>query len=157
MLTFRYSRLKWLADKMNIRKSRFIESVRVTSRGINGQITIKLRIAIQQIYYDACCVANKTFGHLLLDLSSNKIHHTLLLRTGILNVNEQRSYSINADGMTFTYYDTIREEGEGNEHHFRLLDKREHIKKETYKQGEKIKELLIVKNGGSNAATESSG
>ena len=131
--------------------------LRVTSRGINGQITIKPRIAIQQIYYDACCAANKTFGHLLLDLSSNKIHHTLLLRTGILNVNEQRSYSINADGMTFTYYDTIREEGEGNEHHFRLLDKREHIKKETYKQGEKIKELLIVKNGGSNAARESSG
>ena len=86
--------------------------LRVTSRGINGQITIKPRIAIQQIYYDACCAANKTFGHLLLDLSSNKIHHTLLLRTGILNINEQRSYSINADGMTFTYYDTIREEGE---------------------------------------------
>ena len=82
--------------------------LRVTSREINCQITIKPRIAIQQIYYVACCAANKTFGHLLLDLSSNKIHHTLLLRTGILNVNEQRSYSINADGMTFTYYGNIR-------------------------------------------------
>ena len=126
--------------------------LRVTSRGVNGHITIKPRVAIQQIYYDACCATNKTFGHLLLDLSSNKIHHTLLLRTNILNVNEQRSYSINADGLTFTYYDTIREEGLGKEHHFRLLDKREHIKKETYKQGEKIKE-----NGGSNVASKSTG
>ena len=130
--------------------------LRVTSRGVNGQITIKPRIAIQQIYYDACCATNKTFGHLLLDLSSNKIHHTLLLRTAILNVNEQRSYSINADGMTFTSFDTIRAEGEGNEHNFRLLDKQEHIKKETYKQGEKIKEV-IEKNGRSNVTTESTG
>ena len=126
--------------------------LRVTSRGINGQITIKPRVAIQQIYYDACCATNKTFGHLLLDLSSNKIHHTLLLRTNILNVNEQRSYSINADGLTFTYYDTIREEGQGKEHNFRLLDKQEHIKKETYKQVEKIKE-----NGRSNVTAESTG
>ena len=126
--------------------------LRVTARGVNGQITIKPRIAIQQIYYDACCAANKTFGHLLLDLSSNKIHHTLLLRTCILNVNEQKSYSINADGMTFTYFDTIREEGKGNEHHFRLLDKREHISKETHKQEE-----LIKKNGGSNVTAESTG
>ena len=129
--------------------------LRVTSRGSNGQITIKPRIAIQQIYYDACCAPNKTFGHLLLDLSSNKIHHTLLLRTNILNVDEQRSYSINADGMTFTFYDTIREEGKGNEHHFRLLDKREHIKKESYKQSEKIKEFY--ENGGGNANSESTG
>ena len=130
--------------------------LRVTSRGVNGQITIKPRIAIQQIYYDACCATNKTFGHLLLDLSSNKIHHTLLLRTAILNVNEQRSYSINADGVTFTSFDTIRAEGEGNEHQFRLLDKQEHIKKETYKQGEKIKEV-IEKNGRSDVTTESTG
>ena len=128
--------------------------LRVTSRGINGQITIKPRIAIQQIYYDACCAINKTFGHLLLDLSSNKIHHTLLLRTAILNTNEQRSYGINADGMTFTSFDTIRAEGKGNEHQFRLLDKQEHIKKETYKQGEQIKEV-IEKNGRSNVTSES--
>ena len=83
--------------------------LRVTSRGVNGHITIRPRIAIQQIYYDACCAANKTFGHILLDLSSKKIHHALLLRTGIFNVNEQISYSINADGMTYTYFDTIRE------------------------------------------------
>ena len=130
--------------------------LRVTSRGINGQITIKPRIAIQQIYYDACCATNKTFGHLLLDISTNKIHHTLLLRSTILNVNEQKSYSINADGMTFTSYDTIRAEGKGNEHHFRLLDKQEHIKKETFKQGEIIKEV-IEKNGGSNVGTKSLG
>ena len=91
----------------------------------------------------------------MLDLSSNKIHHTFLLRTNILNVNEQRSYSINADDITFTFYDTIREVGKGNEHHFRLLDKRKHIKKESYKQSEKIKEFY--ENGGGNANSESTG
>ena len=60
-------------------------------------------------------------------MSSNHIHHNLLLRSEVINVNEQKAHGINADGITHTLYDTIRVEGVGEEHHFRLLDKKEHI------------------------------
>ena len=60
MLTFRYSRLKWLADKMNIRKSRFIESVKIgkfngykETRGRDG-ISFEEKTTIYNTWIENC-------------------------------------------------------------------------------------------------------
>jgi len=108
---------------------------KTTSLGAHGQPVSKPRHVVKRIYYDACCSPEIKFGHLLVDNHTNQINPIFILRTNADNKNEQLCYHIERDGRNFTVHDTIRVEGKENEHTFRLLNSREQIKKEQYKQG----------------------